>query len=81
MKLNGWNLEVTILQYCSNRLNKFDLFINHDKLSSAEVGNGAIFTCAGISFALIWGKNQSFYSVLIVVTVKVVMIQMVYHFS
>ena len=60
VKLKGWNLEVTILQYCSNRLNKFDLFINHNKLSSAEVGNGAIFTCAGISFALIWGKKSVF---------------------
>ena len=53
LNLKGCDLEVTMFS-------KIDLFIDHKKLSSTEVGNGAIFTCVGISFALIWGKKSVF---------------------
>ena len=49
-----------MLQHYSNRFSKFDLFIDNKELSSTEIGNGAIFTCAGISFALIWGTKSVF---------------------
>ena len=49
-----------MLQHYSNRFSKPDLFIDHKELSSTKAGNGAIFTCAGISFALIWGKKSVF---------------------
>ena len=81
VKLKGCDLEVTMLQHCSNRFSKFDLFIDHNELSSTEVGNCAIFTCVGITFVLIWGKKSVFYLILIAVTVKVAMTQMVYQFS
>ena len=58
VKLKGCDLEVTMLQHYSNRFSKFDLFIDHKELSSTEAGNGAIFTYAGISFALIWGSKS-----------------------
>ena len=38
-----------------------DLFANwKDFLSSDDTGNGAIFTCAGLSFALVWHKTSVF---------------------
>ena len=38
-----------------------DLFAHQkDFLSSDDIGNGAIFTCAGLSFALIWHKTSVF---------------------
>ena len=60
LKLKGCDLEVTMLEPYSNRFSKFDLFTDHKKLSSTEAGNGAIFTCVRISFALIWGKKSAF---------------------
>ena len=38
-------------------LNTVDLFFHHELLTSAEIGNGAVFTCAGFGFVLIWGKT------------------------
>lgn len=40
----------------SSRLfeNHIDLFHMHKTLTPSEIGSGAIFTCAGYSFALIW---------------------------
>ena len=60
VKLKGCDLEVTMLQHYSNRFSKFDLFIDHKELLSTGVGNGEIFTCAEIGFALICGKEISF---------------------
>ena len=37
-----------------------DLFLHHKRLTPDEIGNGAIFTCAGFSFALIWTKRSIF---------------------
>ena len=38
-----------------------DLFAHQkDFLSSDDIGNGTIFTCAGLSFALIWHKTSIF---------------------
>ena len=38
-----------------------DLFAHQkDFLSSDDIGNGAVFTCAGLSFALIWHKTSVF---------------------
>ena len=38
-----------------------DLFANQkDFFSSDDIGNGAIFTCGGLSFALIWHKASVF---------------------
>ena len=38
-----------------------DLFAHQkDFLSSDDIGNGAIFTCADLSFALVWHKTSVF---------------------
>ena len=38
-----------------------DLFAHQkDFLSSDDISNGTIFTCAGLSFALIWHKTSIF---------------------
>ena len=38
-----------------------DLFAHQkDFLSSDDIGNGAIFTCADLSFALVWHKISVF---------------------
>ena len=38
-----------------------DLFVHQkDFLSSDNIGNGAIFICAGLSFVLIWHKISVF---------------------
>ena len=81
VKLKGCDLEVTMLQHYSNRFSKFDLFIDHKELSSTEVGNGAIFTCAGISFALIWGRKSVFLFDSHSRNSEGCMTQMVYQFS
>ena len=40
-----------------------DLFAHQkDFLSSDDIGNGAIFTCADLSFALVWHKTSVFLS-------------------
>ena len=70
-----------MLQHYSNRFSKFDLFIDHKELSSTEVGNGAIFTCAGISFALIWGRKSVFLFDSHSRNSEGCMTQMVYQFS
>ena len=60
VKLKECDLEFTMLQHYSNRFSKFDLSIDHKELSSTKEDNGAIFTCTGISVALIWGKKSVF---------------------
>ena len=60
VKLKECDLEFTMLQHYSNIFSKFDLSIDHKELSSTKEDNGAIFTCAGISVALIWGKKSVF---------------------
>lgn len=49
-----------MLQHQSDVLNKNDLFVHHRCLIPDEIGNGAICTCAGFSFALIWTKKFMF---------------------
>ena len=46
----------------SDLFNSVDLFFHHKCLSSDEIGNGAIFTCAGTSIALIWNTDFVFVS-------------------
>ena len=48
------------LMLYSDLFNSVDLFFHYKCLSSDEIGNGAIFTCAGTSIALIWNKNSAF---------------------
>ena len=40
--------------------NSGDLFFHHKCLPSDEIGNGAIFRCAGTSIAFIWNTNSVF---------------------
>ena len=40
--------------------NSGGLFFHHKCLPSDEIGNGAIFRCAGTSIALIWNTNSVF---------------------
>ena len=40
--------------------NAIDLFLYHKQMTSESLGNGAVFTCAGFSFALLWNKNSVF---------------------
>ena len=45
----------------NNDFNNNDLFAHQkDFLSSYDIGSGAIFTCAGLSFALIWHGTSVF---------------------
>ena len=60
LKIEGSNLEVRMGFRHSGIFNN-DLFAHQkDFLSSDDIGNGAIFTCAGLSFALIWHKTSAF---------------------
>ena len=49
-----------MLQRHSDLINNIDLFIHPKHLNPDEIGNGATFTCAGFSFALIWTKKTIF---------------------
>ena len=53
------NMIWKLLHY-SNRFGKVDLFID-DKELSTITGNGAIFTCDGISFTVIMDKKINFF--------------------
>ena len=37
-----------------------DFFTNHRNYTESERGNGAIFTCAGFSIAIMWWNNSVF---------------------
>ena len=64
-------MEVTI-GFCHSGIFNNDLFAHQkDFLSSDDIGNGAIFTCAGLSFALVWHKTSVF------VLIHIVVIEMV----
>ena len=49
--------------FCHSGIFNNDLFTHQkDFLSSDDIGNGAIFTCADLSFALVWHKTSVFLS-------------------
>ena len=55
LKIEGSDLEVRMGFRHSGICNNNDLLAHQkDFISSDAIGNGAIFTCAGLSFALIW---------------------------
>ena len=58
--IEGFNIRVQKLMLYSDLSNSVDLFFHHKCISSDEIGNGAIFTCAGSSIALIWNTNSVF---------------------
>ena len=61
LKIEGSDLEVTMGFRHSGIFNRNDLFARQkDFLSSDDIGNGALFTCAGFSLALIWHKTSVF---------------------
>ena len=61
LKIEASDLEVRMGFRHSGIFNNNDLFAHQkDFLSSDDIGNGAIFTCAGLSFALIWHKTAVF---------------------
>ena len=61
LKIEGSDLEVRMGHRRIGIFNNNDLFAHQkDLLSSYDIGNGAIFTCAGLSFALIWYKTYVF---------------------
>ena len=66
-----------MLQRHSDLINNIDLFIHPKHLNPDEIGNGATFTCAGFSFALIWTKKPFLCLTPTVVIVKVFMFEMV----
>ena len=69
--MEGSDLEVRMGFRHSGIFNN-DLFAHQkDFLSSDDIGNGAIFTCAGLSFALVWHKTSVF------VLIHIVVIEMV----
>ena len=53
-------IKVRKLMLYSDTFNATDLFLCHKQMASERLGNGAIFTCAGFSSALIWNKNSEF---------------------
>ena len=58
--IEGFNVRAQKLILYRNLFNSVDLFFHHKCLSSDEIGNGAIFTRAGTSIALIWNTNSVF---------------------
>ena len=61
-KIEGSDLEVRTAFHHSGIFNN-DLFAHQkDFLFSDDIGNGAIFTRAGLSFALTWHKTSIFVS-------------------
>ena len=60
LDIEGFNIRAQKLMLYNDLFNSFDLFFNHECLSSDEIGNGSIFTCAGTSIALIWNTNSVF---------------------
>ena len=68
------------MQHRSELFNNVDLFLHHKQLTSVEIGNKVICTCAGFSFGLICGKIQFMFFIHIVVVVKVPMSPMVNQF-
>ena len=49
------------MSFCLSGIFNNDLFAHRkDFLSSDDIGNGAISTCAGLSFAPIWHKTSVF---------------------
>ena len=61
VKIENCQIGITFLQHYSDllycNLRYCHLLLNHKLLTSAEIGNGAVFTCTGFSFTLIWRKN------------------------
>ena len=60
MQIESLDIKLKMLQHHSDLFNNIDLLIHHKRLTPNEIGNGAIFTCAGFSFALIWTKKFIF---------------------
>ena len=61
LKIEASDLEVRMGFRHSGNFNDNDLFAHQkDFLSSDDIGNGTIFTCAGVSFAVIWHKTSVF---------------------
>ena len=61
LKIEGSDLEVRMGFRHSGIFNNNELSAHQkDFPSSDDIGNGAIFTCAGLSFALIWHKTFVF---------------------
>ena len=60
VNIEGYCIKVGKLMLYSDIFNAIDLFLYHKQITSEVLGNGAIFTCAGFSFALIWNKNSVF---------------------
>ena len=58
--LEGCRLVSSIMFSHSGLLTDTNLFNHHTGMLPNELGNGAIFTCAGFSIALIWHKNGVF---------------------
>ena len=60
LNVGNSDIEASIKLHYSDNFNNIDLFSNHKHLSDYEIGTGAIFTCGGLSFALIWKKKFIF---------------------
>ena len=60
LNVRSSDIEASMKLHYSNIFNNIDLFSNHKHLSDNEIGTGAIFTCGGLSFALIWKKKYIF---------------------
>ena len=59
LKIEGSDLEVRMGFHHSGVFNNNDFFPRQkDFFSSDDIGNGAILTCASLSFALIWHKTS-----------------------
>ena len=58
--IEGFNTRSKKLMLYSDLFNSVDLFLHHKCLSSDEIGNGAIFTCAGTIIVLIGNTNSLF---------------------
>ena len=52
LKIKDYNVEAKKVYH--------SLFLYHKCLSLNEIGDGAIFSCGGVNFALLWNKNSIF---------------------
>ena len=60
LNVGNSDIEASLKLDHSDIFNNTDLFSTHKHLSDYEIDTGAIFTCGGLSFALIWKKKSIF---------------------
>ena len=70
-KIENFELNGVMLDHESHLMQgKNDFFENNRHLTQRSTGDGAIFTCASFTVAIIWNKTSVFYLIFTVVIIK-----------